>query len=316
MTAQADGFTLEGDAGAAGAGDGDAAGPTGADGHAGGGDFVFALHEGAAVFGEFAAENFHDFGPGSDGIGGAEANAGGDQAVGEGFVAGHDDLRAGFFGGFNELEGVEDVAQGVAVAGMEGGEGAFDDAFVLAAEALGDEAFELGNVQIEHFCDQAEGKDVFALVLGGAADCFNGAAGNGNGHVAVILFPCGVGLDVVGIVEDNAAFAQGTDVLLVGMGIKGDEHVGFVAGAQDFAGADADLEDGRAAGNGGGDGHESHDLLLAATGQASQETADGLDAVLGVAGEADDGFGDFRHFWRPAVDRRRYNGFTHFTMVG
>ena len=37
-----------------------------------------------------------------------------------------------------------------------------------------------------------------------------------------------------------------------------------------------------------GNGHEGHDLLLAAAGQPGQKTADGLDAVLRIAGDADD----------------------------
>ena len=75
--------------------------------------------------------------------------------------------------------------------------------------------------------------------------------------------------------------------------VKGQQHVGLIARAQDFAGTDADLENGRAAGNGGGDGHERHDFLFAAAGQPRQKPADGLDAVLRIAGNADDGFVDF-----------------------
>ena len=41
-----------------------------------------------------------------------------------------------------------------------------------------------------------------------------------------------------------------------------------------------------------GNGHERHDLLLAAAGQPRQKTADGLDAVLRIAGDADDRLGD------------------------
>ena len=71
--------------------------------------------------------------------------------------------------------------------------------------------------------------------------------------------------------------------------IERDEEVGLVAGGEDLAGAHADLENGRAAGDGGGDGHVGHDLLVAATGEAGKEAAEGLDAVLGITGEADDG---------------------------
>ena len=87
-------------------------------------------------------------------------------------------------------------------------------------------------------------------------------------------------------------FFSEVDVVFVAVLVKGEQHVRFVAGAQHFAGADADLEDGRAAGDRGRDRHEGHDFLLAAAGQPGQETADGLDAVLRIAGDADDRFGN------------------------
>ena len=49
------------------------------------------------------------------------------------------------------------------------------------------------------------------------------------------------------------------------------------------------VNDKRARRDGGGDGHERHHFLLAASGQLGKETANGLDAVLRVAGNADDG---------------------------
>jgi hypothetical protein len=111
-------------------------GPTRAQSHASGGDFVLALHEGAAVFGEFAAEQFHDFRPRRNWISRAETNSRGKQAIGQGLVAGHDNLLAVPFPGFNKLESIQEVAQGIAVAGLEGAEGGFGDAFVLAHEPL------------------------------------------------------------------------------------------------------------------------------------------------------------------------------------
>ena len=79
-------------------------------------------------------------------------------------------------------------------------------------------------------------------------------------------------------------------MLLVAMLVKRQQHVGIIARAQHFAAADAHLENGRAAGNRGGNGHERHDLLLAAASQPGQEAADGLDAILRIAGDADDRF--------------------------
>src|ERR1051325_3359852 len=80
------------DARSAGTGDGHAPGETGADGHGNRGDFVLGLHEGAAVFRQFATERFHDVRPRSDRISSAETHAGGDDAERHGFIAIHDDL--------------------------------------------------------------------------------------------------------------------------------------------------------------------------------------------------------------------------------
>src|ERR1051326_407940 len=57
---------LERDAGPTGTGDRDATGVAGANGHRDGGDFVFALYERSAVFGQFATQDLHDVRPGSD----------------------------------------------------------------------------------------------------------------------------------------------------------------------------------------------------------------------------------------------------------
>jgi hypothetical protein len=93
---------------------------------------------------------------------------------------------------------------------------------------------------------------------------------------------------VVGVVEEDAAGAERTDVGVVAVLVKGDEHVGAVAGRENVAGAHADLEDRRSARDRGRNRHVGHDVLIAATGEAGEEAADGLDAVLRVAGEADD----------------------------
>ena len=66
--------------------------------------------------------------------------------------------------------------------------------------------------------------------------------------------------------------------------------------AEHFTGTDPDLEDGGSAGDGGGDRHEGHDFLFAAAGEAREETADGLDAILGIAGETNDRLGNFGDF--------------------
>ena len=78
-------------------------------------------------------------------------------------------------------------------------------------------------------------------------------------------------------------------MVVVGVLIEGDEGVGFVAGVEDFSGAEVDLENGWPAGDGARDGHVGHDVLGGGTGELCEEAADRLDAVLGVSGEADDG---------------------------
>jgi hypothetical protein len=108
-----------------------------------------------------------------------------------------------------------------------------------------------------------------------------------------VVLVVGIGGDVVGIVEYPAAFTQGLDVVVVAVLVEGDEPVGFIAGAEHLAAADVDLEDGRTAADGGRDGHVGHHVLLRAPREAREESADGLNAVLGISGEADDGIADF-----------------------
>jgi hypothetical protein len=74
--------------------------------------------------------------------------------------------------------------------------------------------------------------------------------------------------------------------------IKRDQEIGFVARGKNFAGAHADLEDRRAARNRGGDRHVSHDIVIAAAGEAREKRAGALDAVLRITGKTDDGVVD------------------------
>ena len=84
-----------------------------------------------------------------------------------------------------------------------------------------------------------------------------------------------VRLDVIRIVKEDAAVFQEADVVLVAVLVKGDEEIGFVARGKNFAGADADLENRRPAGDGGRDRHVGHDVLLAAAGEPGEKGADG-----------------------------------------
>ena len=97
---------------------------------------------------------------------------------------------------------------------------------------------------------------------------------------------------MVGVVEHDAAFLERADVALVGMLVERQQHIGLVAGAEHFARADAHLENRGAARNGRRDGHEGHHLLVAAAGQPRQEAADGLDAILRIARDANHRLGN------------------------
>src|SRR5207253_8222763 len=98
-----------------------------------------------------------------------------------------------------------------------------------------------------------------------------------------------VGLDVIRIVKQDAAFFEKVDVVLITVLIKRDEKIGFVTRRQDFARAHADLKNGRSARDGGRDRHISHDVVVASSGQSRQKRAGGLNAVLRIAGEPNHG---------------------------
>ena len=85
---------------------------------------------------------------------------------------------------------------------------------------------------------------------------------------------------------------------VIAMLIKRKQHIRFVPGAKHFTAAHADLKDRGTAGNRGGNRHERHDFLLTATGKAREKSADGLNAVLRIAGDADHHFVDLRNFLR------------------
>ena len=97
-----------------------------------------------------------------------------------------------------------------------------------------------------------------------------GQARNRHADMVIILFPFRLRLDVVGIVKHDAALFQRTDVVFVGVLVKRQQHVRLVARTQHLAGADAHLENGRPAGNRRRNGHERHDLLLAAARPAAR----------------------------------------------
>ena len=327
----ADRFGLERDAGAGAAGDGEISRERKAERDRDGAELVLGLHEDAAVFREFAPQNFHDGRPGRDGITGAVTHAGGDQAVGERLVAIHRDLRAVALFGNVRLELIlvrQDVADGIAVAGLKRHERGVDDALVFAAEFFRDEGLQFLDIEMENFRDQTEDENVFAFVLRRSAERFDGQSGDRHADVNE-TFVVEVRLDVIRIVKQDAALFQKADVVLVTVLIKRDEEIGFIARGEDFAGAHADLENRRSAGDGGGNRHVGHDILGAASGQAREESAGALNAVLRISGEADDGVVDIlgaeigavrwrnrraRAPFEPSVSGRTGGGFTWRTQ--
>ena len=182
----------------------------------------------------------------------------------------------------------QDIADWIGVAGLERHQRGVDDALVFAGEFFADQCLQLLDIEIENLRDQPEDENVFALVLRGAAERFDGQAGDRHADVNE-TFVVEVWLDVIGIVKQDAAFFQKVDVVLVTVLIKRDEEVGFVARRRTSPDAHADLENRRPAGDGGRDRHVGHDVLVAAAGEPGEKRAGALDAVLRIAGEPDDG---------------------------
>src|ERR1043166_9198942 len=263
-----------------------------ADSHRNRGYLILTLNKHAAVFGQLSPQDFHHVRPGRDRITRAEADARSNQTERERFVAVHDNLMTFFALAVYELECLEYVTQRVAVTGVEGGERIVQHARIFAGETFADEAFQFRNIQSEHLGHQPERKNIFALVLGSAADRFNCQSGNGNADVVIFFLPFSLRLDVVRIVKHDAALLQRVDMVLVGVLIKRQQNVGFVSGTEHFARSDADLKDRGATGNSRGGRHEGHDFLFAAPSQPGKNPADGLNTVLRISRDANDGFGN------------------------
>ena len=67
---------------------------------------------------------------------------------------------------------------------MEGRERGGGDALGLAFEAFGNQSLYTAGIEVKHARDQAKCKNVFALVLGRAADGFHSKLGNRTADVA------------------------------------------------------------------------------------------------------------------------------------
>ncbi len=135
---------------------------------------------------------------------------------------------------------------------------------------------------------QAQHEDVLPLVLRGSPKRLDGQPRDRNPNMDELLL-VRVRLDVVGIIEQDSTIAKKANMVLVAVLMEGDEEVRFVSRREDFARSDAHLEDRGTARNRGGDCHVGHDFLSAAAGQSREHGAGGLDAVLGISGEPNDG---------------------------
>src|SRR5437762_3331591 len=251
---------------------------------------VFGLNKKSAVFRQLAPERFHDRRPGRDRITGAVTHAGGDQSVGDRLVAIHCDLRwpAGFGLVFKLVLMRQDLADGVSVTGGKRHDGGVDDALIFAGKLFFDQRRQLLDVETKNFCDQTEHKNVFTLVLGRSAQRFHRQAGDRHADVNE-TFVVEVGLDIVRIVKQHAAFFEKVDVVLITVLIKRDQKIGFVTGREHFARTHADLKNRRSARDGGWNRHISHDVVVAASGQSREKRAGSLNSVLRIAGKANDG---------------------------
>src|SRR6202043_3575967 len=97
-----------------------------------------------------------------------------------------------------------------------------------------DQRGKLLNIEIKNFRDQTEHENVFALVLGGPAECFNRQTRDRDADIHE-TFVVEVRLNIVGIVKQDAAFFEKVDVVLITVLIKSDKKVGFITGRKHFA---------------------------------------------------------------------------------
>ena len=176
----------------------------------------------------------------------------------------------------------QDIADRIRIARLECHQCRVHHALVFAGEFFADQSFQFVSVEIENLRDQSENENVFAFVLGRPAERLNREAGNRHADINE-TFIVQVWLDVIRIVKQDAAFAQKADVVLVTVLVKRDQEIGFVTRRQHFTGTDAHLENGRATGNRGRDGHVRHDIVFAASSESREEGTSSLNAVLRIS---------------------------------
>ena len=93
---------------------------------------------------------------------------------------------------------------------------------------------------------------------------------------------------MIGIIKQHPAVPKRVQMVCIAVLIKGHEKIRFVTGREHISGAHAYLVDRRSAGNRRGNSHVSHYILVGSTCQFGQESANGLNPVLGISSQTDD----------------------------
>ena len=94
----------------------------------------------------------------------------------------------------------QDLADGVSVAGRKSHDGRVDDALIFAGKLFFDQRCQLLDVETKNFRNQTEDENVFASVLGRAAERFHRQPCDRNADIHE-TFVVEVRLDVVRIVK-------------------------------------------------------------------------------------------------------------------
>src|SRR5208283_6016874 len=110
----------------------------------------------------------------------------------------------------------------MSVAGTEGVNDPVDDGVPFLVEMVAEHRLEFGTVQVEQSGQQTEDKHVLALVFGGTANRFDGQAGDRHTDGAMPRIGS-VRLNLIQIVEEDAAFPESADVVVVRVLVKRNE---------------------------------------------------------------------------------------------
>ena len=219
------------------------------------------------------------------------AHARGDQPVGQRLVPVHGDLRSSgrsFHTGFEAVKARKHIADRIGKPSLERHKGRVGYVLRFSAEPLRDQLLQLLRIEMKYAREQSEDENILPLVLGRSAERFDGQPGDGNAHMNELLLVW-VGLDIVGIVEQDSTFPKRADMVLIAVLMQCHQKVCFVSRRENFAGSNAHLENRWTSRDRGRDRHVGHHVLRAAASQPRQHRARRLDAVLGISRKPDNG---------------------------